>query len=439
MKEEFLTMSTKEINRLHVMEQLAAKRLKQPEAAQALGISTRQVKRLFSSFKAHGPEGLISRKRGKLSNHQCPTGFKHKALELISDKYHDFGPTLAQEYLHEHDGITLSVETVRRVMIAGGLWKVKQQRKAMRVHQQRERRERFGELVQLDGSTHDWFEGRAPKCCLHVLVDDATSAILGLHFAKAETTFGYFALLQSYLLNHGAPVAFYTDKHGIFRINLDDAKTGDGHTQFSRAMEELGIEIIFAHSPQAKGRVERANSTLQDRLIKAMRLMEISSIEEANAFLPEFIADYNERFAKQPKNGANAHRELAFDKAALAHILCRQTYRTLTKNLECSYDNVIYQIQAQERKRRLFNKRVKICETVTGDVDIFLGEEQLDYVIFNESKQRLEADDKTINLIVDGLIKEPQPQQQTPILSPPWNEYGCKRKTVTTRPKHELV
>jgi hypothetical protein len=420
-------MSQREINKLQVMEQLSCKQLKQADAAAQLGISVRQVRRLWSGFKREGATALLSCRRGKPSNHQCPQALKETALALIHDKYADFGPTLAAEYLLEHDNVILSVETIRQMMIKAGLWTVKHSRAHKRVHQQRERRPCFGELVQLDGSTHDWFEGRGPKCCLHVLIDDATSAILGLYFDTAESTFGYFSLLEAYLLEHGLPVALYSDKHGIFRINKENAKSGNGQTQFSRAAKELGIDLIYAHSPQAKGRVERANNTLQDRLIKAMRLRGICSIEEANAFLPEYREDHNKRFAKPPKNEANAHRELTFKKAALAHILCRQTYRTLTKNLECSSDNVTYQIKAQERTRRLQNKKVQICETRSGEITIFYNGKSLPFERLDpERSAELSADDKTLNHIVDGVLGKTVSVRK-PAADHPWRHFGVKR------------
>lgn len=206
---------------------------------------------------------------------------------LLREFYPDFGPTLAAEKLAERDGIAVSAETVRRLQIELGLWRPKK-RRAKRVFQLRDRRPRFGELIQIDGSPHDWFEGRAPRCTLIVFVDDATGRLTSLRFAPVESAKAYLQALREHVLTHGCPLAFYSDRHGIFRVNAKDAESGDGKTEFGRVAERLKIELINALTPQAKGRVERANQTLQDRLIKEMRLRNIGSMQEGQAFLPEF-------------------------------------------------------------------------------------------------------------------------------------------------------
>ena len=396
-KEVYLTMSTKEIQRLEVMEKLKSRLLTQKEASSVLGISTRQVKRIWHRYKRDGALGLVSQRRGKPSNHKMAPSVKEEAILLIREHYHDFHPTFAHEKLIEKHGLNFSVETLRQWMIEAKLWN-RQRKKTVRIHQLRERRSCFGELVQLDGSPHDWFEGRAAYCCLLVLVDDATSALLELRFEPVETTDGYFRLIKSYFKQYGLPAAFYSDRHSIFRVNMAEAKTGDGNTQFSRAMKQLNIQLITANSPQAKGRVERANKTLQDRLIKEMRLRKINSIEDANAFLPEFIADFNERFAKEPKCDANAHRELHLEDEALGHILSHQEHRTLTKNLECSIDNVIYQINAQEQKYRLQNKKILVCKDDKAQVTLFHQNKKLNYKIYDKNNKPTPIEDsKTLN------------------------------------------
>ena len=218
---------------------------------------------------------------------------------IIRECYADFGPTLAGEKLAELHGISLARETLRQWMMADGLWTDRRHR--MRpVHQPRHRRECVGELVQIDGSQHWWFEDRGPQCTLLVFIDDATSRLMHLRFVGAESTFDYFEATRAYLERYGKPVAFYTDKHAVFRVNKKDAAGGDGMTQFGRALHALNIDIICANSTQAKGRVERANGTLQDRLVKEMRLRGIDTLAAGNALLPAFMADYNRRFAKPP-------------------------------------------------------------------------------------------------------------------------------------------
>ena len=266
-------MSIKELSRLEVMEKLRSRSLNQSQAADILGISIRQVKRLIRAFKAEGAKGLISRKRGSKSNHQLPEEVKKRALELISEKYADFGPTLAHEKLKEVYGIKISVGSVRNLMISHDIWEAKKI-KRNRIFQMRTRRPREGEMVQVDGSEHAWFEERGPKCTLLVFIDDATGALKELRFAKSESIFSYFDATRNYIENHGRPLAFYSDKHGVFRVNKNGALSGTGITQFGRAMKELDIRMIFANSPQAKGRVERSNRVLQDRLVKELRAPE---------------------------------------------------------------------------------------------------------------------------------------------------------------------
>ena len=238
MAERLLTMSTEELERLTLFERLDKGDLKQIEVARCLGLSTRHVRRLQRKYEEEGPSGLISGHRGKPSNHQLAADLKERALALVKAHYSDFGPTLAAEYLYQRHGLRLGVETLRQAMMTHRLWQSRRKKKK-RVYQQRERRAQFGELVQLDGSYHDWFEGRAEKCCLLVLVDDATSAIIGAYFCPAETTFNYFKVLTDYFQTYGLPMALYSDKHGVFRVNMKSAQSGNGLTQFGRAMHQL--------------------------------------------------------------------------------------------------------------------------------------------------------------------------------------------------------
>src|SRR5690349_1271093 len=301
-------MSQPELTRLEVIQRVKRKTLKQRQAAELLSITVRQVKRLCKAYQSNGAAGLISKRRGRPSNNRLPAKTINKATQLLRSRYPDFGPTLAAEKL-AIEGVSLSVETVRQLLIGEGLWKANAVRRAV-IHQLRERRARVGELVQIDGSPHDWFEGRAPKCTLLVFVDDATSRLMYLQFVAAETTFNYFAGVHSYLSEFGKPLAFYSDKFGVFRVNIPNALSGTGLTQFGRALKELDIEIICANSPQAKGRVERANQTLQDRLVKELRLQHISNAECANAYAPQFMVDFNHRFSLPPADPQDAHRPL---------------------------------------------------------------------------------------------------------------------------------
>ena len=409
-------MSNREITRLEVMQRLQGKGLKQHEASRMLGISVRQVKRLFRAYKARGPSGLVSRRRGKPSNHQLDPNTVQKAIDLICAHYRDFGPTLAHEKLTEKHELWLSRESVRRIMIAEGWWKPKRAKKPS-VHQMRERRACFGELVQIDGSDHEWFEGRAPRCTLLVYIDDATGQLLELWFVPEETFIGYCEASRHYFERYGKPVAFYSDKHGIFRVNQPrPLGTTSGLTQFGRAMQELDIQIICANTPQAKGRIERANQTLQDRLVKELRLRGISDIASANAFLPEFRTDYNRRFAVLPRSTHDAHRPL-LKSENLDLILTHQKTGTLSKNLTVQSKNVVYQIQSNRPDYALRNAQVTVCENAKGEVIILYKNKPLTYTIYHKSPRQAEVVDiKTLDHH-PKLTKPPAPNH-------PWRHYG---------------
>src|SRR3990167_6361074 len=423
MPEEFITMSHSEIDRLEVIQKAVGKRIKQSKAAQLLGISPRQVRRLVRDYKKQGAKGLVSKKRGISSNRRSEASFKRKILLLVKENYFDFGPKFASEKLQERHDLKISKETLRQWMIEAGMWKAKRQKKVT-VHQSRARRSCFGELVQIDGSPHDWFEGRRDKCCLLVFIDDATSRLLQLRFEEAETTFGYFAAIRDYIKQHGRPLAFYNDKHGIFRINLPESAS-DSVTQFERAMQTLDIKVICANTPQAKGRVERANSTLQDRLVKELRLRQISDIETANAFLPEFMADHNRRFAVEPKSPTNAHREAIPTEAALDLILSLHETRKLSKNLELSYKNEIFQVRRDTPCYAMRHATVTVCEEREGTIHLMYKQSLLNYTRHKKNQHPAPiVDAKRLNKTVDGLIKsDGRSSGHKPSAQHPWRQY----------------
>jgi len=295
-------------------------------------------------------------------------------------------------------------------MIAKGLWKARQKRKEKPVFQLRERRERFGELIQIDGSPHDWFEGRGPYCTLIVFIDDATSKLTALRFSPTETTQAYMAVVKDHLQRYGRTAATYSDRHSIFRVNQSEAKTGSGITQFGRSLETLDIEAIHARTPQAKGRVERANKTLQDRLIKEMRLQGINNIAEGNRFLSEFIEDYNRRFAKPAKNDQDAHRKVLHSNREIDLILSLHNKRKLSNNLELSYQRSTYQIQG--KRHHLKQKQVTVCDLFNGEVIILHEGKEIPYQVFGRDAEVSElADGKTLNARVDNAIARQQAPQ----------------------------
>jgi transposase len=414
--DELLTMSKKELTRLEVMQRLKEKRLTQKEAARLLGLSTRQIKRLWRAYRQQGAKGLVSVRRGQASNNRLDARIVQQALDLIEEKYRDFGPTLAHEKLTEVHHLGISRESVRRIMIEAGIWKPKRAKQPS-AHQMRERRACFGELVQIDGSDHAWFEGRGPKCTLLVYIDDATGQLLELLFVPSETFFGYCEATRHYLERYGKPVAFYSDKHGIFRVNQERPMgTTSGLTQFGRAMDELDIQIICANSPQAKGRIERANQTLQDRLVKELRLHGISDMQAGNMYLPEFREDFNQRFAVAPRSTHDAHRPL-LKTDLLDVILTHQETRSLSKNLTVQYQHVVYQIQTNRPDYALRNAKVTVCENAKGEVTILYKDKPLPYTIYHKAPHQAEvADSKTL----DNQIKSPW----KPPTDHPWRRYG---------------
>jgi Helix-turn-helix domain len=408
MKTDLVTMSANELERLSLMRRIAERRTTQREVAEQLGLSVRQVERLYAGFKARGAEGLVSRKRGTPSNRRLPAELRTATLGLMRAHYADFGPTFAHEKLVEKHGVEVSVETLRKWMQEDGLWKTRRERRK-RVQQPRRRRACVGELVQIDGSDHEWFEDRGPRCTLLVFVDDATGRLQELRFAP-ESTFDYFESTRRYLERYGKPVAFYSDKLSVFRVNAKDPQAGDGYTQFGRALSELNIDIICANSAAAKGRVERANLTLQDRLVKELRLRGISTVEAGNAFLPEFREDFNRRFAREPQSAHDAHRPL------LAHESLDQTFtlqeqRKVSSNLTLHYNRVMYLLEPSELSEAARGRHVQVREYPNGEVRIFLDKLELPARPFPKDN-RVRQGAIVSNKLLAGALTVIQGQQQ---------------------------
>jgi hypothetical protein len=383
-------MSDGELARFEVLRDVDQRRLTVTAAARLLRLQHRQVFRLLKVYRADGAAGLVSKRRGRPSNRRKPAALRDNALALIRERYWDFGPTLAAEKLSELHGIVLGRETVRQWMIADGLWLDRKQR-LKRVHQPRARRECVGELVQIDGCEHWWFEDRGPQSTLLVFVDDATGRLMHLQFVESESTFAYFHAARAYLEAWGKPVAFYSDKHGVFRVNHQGALGGDGMTQFGRALDALGIEIICANSSQAKGRVERAHKTLQDRLVKELRLAGVRTLAAANALLPAFMADYNKRFAKAPANGKDLHRPLRASDD-LGDAFAWKEERTLSKALTLQYDKVIFILAPSEQAKAAIGKRVTVFDYPDGRLSIRYRGVDLPYATMDKLRQVSQAE-----------------------------------------------
>jgi hypothetical protein len=385
-------MSHEELDRFGVISRVREQRLTQVEAARILNLGVRQVQRLCAAVAQDGADGLISRKRGRPSSRRFPESFRRSIVTLISAHYSDFGPTLACEKLLERHGIAVSNETVRKLMMEAGIWRTRAQRKP-KVQQPRLRRPCFGELIQIDGCEHRWFEGRAPACVLLVFIDDATGQLVGMRFCEAESTFEYMEITKRYVLEYGKPVAFYSDKHAVFRVNKAGATHGEGMTQFGRALHDLNIESICANSAPAKGRVERANNTLQDRLVKELRLAGVSTMTAGNAFLEAFRRDYNVRFGRTPASDHDAHRKLLkAERARLDDVFTWQESRAVTRALTIQYDKVIYLITPGPETNAIAGEHVTVFDYPDGRFKIRFEGRELPYKVFDRLSQIRQAD-----------------------------------------------
>ena len=373
-----VTMTLHELERLKCIQAVVDGELRPSVAAERLQRSPRQIQRLADRYRREGPVGLLSRRRNRPSNHRINAALENQVLQILRERYADFGPTLAAEKLAERHQIVLSKETVRRIQMAAGLWLPRKLR-APKIQQPRARRARVGELVQIDGCEHRWFEDRAPLCTVLVYVDDATSRLMTVRFTGAESTFAYFEATREYLGRYGKPLALYSDKASIFRVNQPHAAKGPGFTQFARALYELNIDGICANTPAAKGRVERAHLTLQDRLVKELRLEGISTLEGANAFMPRFMEAYNARFGKAPRNQHDAHRPLRADED-LELIFAWRELRKVTQSLTLHYERQLYLLGDTPANRRLIGKYVEVFQYPDGRVQIRVAGESLPYV-----------------------------------------------------------
>lgn len=424
-------MSTRERDRLRTIEAVCEKRIKQRQAAQRLGLSVRQIKRLVRAYRDEGAGALISARRGRPSNRRILVAERERFVALVHRHYRDFGPTLACEYLTEQHGFTRSVPTLRAWMIEAGLWQARPL-KRKRPYQLRERRPALGELVQIDGSPHAWFEQRGPRCTLIIFVDDATGRVQYARFEPTETSRAYLQALRCYVSLYGRPVSLYSDRHSIFRKH--DPEDPEP-TQFERAVRALDIEPILALTPQAKGRVERTFQTLQDRLVKALRLANINTLAQANAWLSTFLSTYNARFARQARCLNDAHRPLALASEQLRWITCEQYPRTLSKSLSCQYRGRLHLIQTQGRAGyHLRGARIIVCDDGQHVPAVLLYKgKALPYRVFerHDIPERI-ADAKTLDAAVTMAIKRQARPRRNQSPNHPWKR--SFKNTISPQP-----
>jgi transposase len=368
-------MSVEELRRVEVLARVKSKTLKVVDAASLVGVSYRQAKRLWKRYQEEGARGLKHRSVGRVSARAKPARFRRRVMKLVREKYGEgegerFGPTLAAEHLAREDGMVIDAETLRRWMLAEGLWRRRRKRKPYR--QRRERRRHFGELVQMDGSFHDWLEGRGPGGCLMNMTDDATSAV-ELRLGKEETIWAAANLLLAWIESYGVPQALYVDWKNLYKrapTQREQLRGEEPVTQFGRMCERLGIAIIAAGSPQAKGRVERNHGTHQDRLIKKMRRKKIRTHEEANVYLQgKYLPEHNARFRRAAAEREDYHRR-APSAEELRQVFRLERERVIGNDWVVRYDNRLFQVQAQSRKWAPAQGKVVVCEWQDGTVEI---------------------------------------------------------------------
>jgi len=373
--EDVIMFGQRELKRLHVIRKVLEKVVKRVEAAKILSLSYRQIQRCVQRVKVEGDKGIVHKSRGRVSNRRLGDRVRERVIKLYRKRYKGFGPTLASEKLLEREGVQVSDETLRQWLLESGDWKRVRKKRGHR--EWRERKEHLGEMVQMDGSHHDWFEGRGPKCVLMGYIDDATGRAYG-RFYEYEGTMPAMDSFRGYMQRWGIPLSVYLDKHTTYKSpakpTIEEELEGmEPLSEFERALGELGVEVIHAHSAQAKGRIERLFGTLQDRLVKEMRLRGIKSLAGANQFLEEYWPIYNRKFAVRARGDGDLHRSLPKG-LKVENILCVKATRALRNDFTVAYNRKLYQIEDPTRAAQ-----VKVHERVDGSIVILAKDRSLRY------------------------------------------------------------
>lgn len=405
MAQDIILMSSQELSRYDIIRDLLNGKINGTQAATQLRLTTRHIRRLKKVVKKYGAKGLIHGNRGKPSSRKIPEKMIKKAKQYLKKHYADFKPTFASEKLKERHGIKLGREKVRLIMIDEKLWKPKPKAKTRKYRKWRPRKEYYGQMQQFDGSYHLWFEDRGLECCLLASIDDATGTITHAEFVDHEGVTPAFMFWKEYTTTKGKPVSIYLDRHSTYKVNaksvFDDPKV---LTQFERAMKDLDIHVIHAYSPQAKGRIERLFGTLQDRLIKELRLEKISTVAEANEFLQKkFIPNFNAKFAVVAEMKGDLHRRLTrIDTANLETIFSEQNTRKVNNDFTISFKGIWYQLAEQQPTTILRKDEVLVEERLDGTLCVSLRGKYLEYTVLPERPK------KVIKMYVTALTKEPQ-------------------------------
>jgi len=414
--EDMIMARQGELKRLHVIQRVLEQVINQVEAAEILSLSCRQIRRMVRRIRIEGERGIIHRSRGKPSNRRIPKKIRDRVIQLYRRQYSDFGPTLASEKLQERDGIGISRETLRRWLLETGDWT--KARRSRRHRQWRERKHHYGEMVQMDGSHHDWFEGRGPGCVLMGYIDDATGRVFG-RFYDYEGTIPAMDSFKRYIQSYGLPMSVYLDKHTTYKSTgkptiEDELNNTQPLSEFERVLKELGVSVMHANSAQAKGRIERLFGTLQDRLIKELRLRGIGTIEEANHFLEEYLPLYNRRFAVCPREKDNLHRPVGKG-VNLDEILCIKTERTLRNDFTVAHNKKLYQVEDKVR-----GSKVTVQDRLDGSLRMIYRGQKLR---FREITTRPVKEQKEQPLVI--RIRKPP----VPSMDHPWRrfKFGSRR------------
>lgn len=423
-------LSSKELDRATMLQRVINKTLTQKDAAQSLGITDRQLHRLMVKYRADGSAGLANKARGKPSNRQLPQTTKDRAIELVKTKYPDFGPTFAAEKLGERDRLKIDHETLRLLMIKEGMWHHKKRKATHRMR--RERRACYGDMEQFDGCHHDWFEGRLPNGAWATLLasrDDANNTVVA-QFLAYEGTRPVMTFWRDYFKVYGKPVSIYLDRHSTYKVNSKNALDDDRMiTQFERAMKQLRIEVIFANSPQAKGRIENLFGTLQDRLVKELRLGEINDVAAANVFLRDtFLPAYNSRFCVTPMSEINTHRPLNKGDD-LAAVLSVVSTRYVNQDFTIRFKNSWLQLTKVQPTLVLPKAQVTIEERLDHSIHLKLNNKYLSYT-------QLASKPPTLTKPPIALTSNPH-TPTIPSPNHPWRKFVLLPYNITNRPNQK--
>ena len=435
MEKKSITLSARELKQYEIINKTLEGKLTIRQAAEELKITPRQVKRLKIKVRDGGAEGLVHKNRGNQPNNKFSAEYIDHAMELIKELYHDFKPTFAGEKLLENHGIKLSEETVRLAMIEAGIWQVKPRKIRAHYRAWRERKECYGDMQQFDGSYHDWFEGRLldknilpiTEACLLASIDDATGKLTKLKFDASEGVVPVSSFWKEYTKTHGKPSKIYLDRGSTYKVNnkhLFDDKTV--LTQFERTMEELFVKVIHANSPQGKGRVERLFKTLQDRLVKELRLAGINTIAEANEFLEKiFIPKFNAKFSVIPKKSDNLHTPLTeTELTRINNIFSIKTYRSVNNDFTIRFKGKWFQLKEQQPTLVLRKDQILTEEHLDGSLHMNLRNHYLDFTELPERPPK-------VKMHVTGLTKEPQSWK--PPLKHPWKKLTFEKSAAKSK------